>query len=93
MENRLYKRDADDSRVLFYDVQIVLDGIELSCDGEAEYQTVNTSREEWGIEREYEDLEITELSVKRWDGEDWIDAPELANDKRIEDELIDTLDY
>ena len=93
MEDRLYERDAEETRVLFYDVQIVLDGIELSCDGEAEYQTVNTSREEWGIEREYEDLEITELSVKRWDGEDWIDAPELANDKRIEDELIDTLDY
>ena len=77
----------------FYDVQIVLDGVEYSCDGEAEYQTVNSSREEWGTEYEYEDLEITELSVKRWDGDDWVGAPELANDKRIEDELIDTLDY
>ena len=93
MEDRLYERDADETRILFYDVQIVLDDMELSCDGEAEYLTVSTSREEWGIEREYEDLEITELSVKRWDGEDWVDAPELANDKRIEDELIDTLDY
>jgi hypothetical protein len=93
MEDRLYERDADETRILFYDVQIVLDDMELSCDGEAEYLTVSTSREEWGIEREYEDLEITELSVKRWDGEDWVDAPELANDKRIEAELIDTLDY
>ena len=82
-----------EERIKFYDVHIVLDGIELSCDGEAEYQTVNTSREDWGIEYEYEDLEITELSVKRWDGDDWVDAPEMANDKRIEDELIDTLDY
>jgi hypothetical protein len=93
MEDRLYERDADDSRILFYDVQIVLDGVEYSCDGEAEYQTVNSSREEWGIEYEYEDLEIVDLSVKRWDGYDWIDAPELANDKRIEAELIETLDY
>ena len=82
-----------EERIKFYDVQIVLDGIELSCDGEAEYQTVNSSREEWGTEYEYEDLEITELSVKRWDDEDWIDAPEMANDKRIEAELSDTLDY
>ena len=82
-----------DERIKFYDVQIVLDGIELSCDGEAEYQTVNSSSEEWGMEYEYEDLEIVDLSVKRWDGYDWIDAPELANDKRIEAELIETLDY
>ena len=82
-----------EERIRFYDVQIVLDGVEYSCDGEAEYQTVNSSREEWGMEYEYEDLEITDLSVKRWDGYDWIDAPELANDKRSEDKQINTLEY
>ena len=82
-----------DEKIKFYEVQIELDCVEYSCYGEAEYQTVNSSREEWGTEYEYEDLEITELSVKRWDGDDWIDAPEMANDKRIEAELIDTLDY
>ena len=82
-----------EERIKFYDLQIELDGVEYSCDGEAEYQTVNSSREEWGIEYEYEDLEITELAVKRWDGDDWIDAPEMANDKQLEAELIERLDY
>ena len=77
-----------DETIKFYDVQIVLDGAEYSCDGEAEYQTVNTSREEWGTEYEYEDLEITELSVKRWDGEDWIDAPEMIDDEALVEKLI-----
>ena len=82
-----------DERIKFYDLQIELDGVEYSCDGEAEYQTVNSSREEWGVEYEYEDLEIIDLSVKRWDGDDWIDAPEMANDKRIEAELVERLGY
>lgn len=82
-----------EERIKFYDLQIEIDGVEYSCDGDAEYQTVNSSREEWGIEYEYEDLEITELSVKRWDGDDWIDAPEMANDKQLEAELIERLDY
>lgn len=77
-----------DETIKFYDVQIVLDGVEYSCDGEAEYQTVNSSREEWGTEYEYEDLEITELSVKRWDGEDWIDAPEMIDDEALVEKLI-----
>ena len=77
-----------DETIKFYDVQIVLDGAEYSCDGEAEYQTVNSSREEWGTEYEYEDLEITELSVKRWDGEDWIDAPEMIDDEALVEKLI-----
>ena len=77
-----------DETIKFYDVQIVLDGAEYSCDGEAEYQTVNTSREEWGIEYEYEDLEITELSVKRWDGDDWVDAPEMIDDEALVEKLI-----
>ena len=83
-----------DERIKFYDLQIELDGVEYSCDGEAEYQTVNSSREEWGVEYEYEDLEIIDLSVKRWDGDDdWIDAPEMANDKQLEAELVERLDY
>ena len=77
-----------DETIKFYDVQIVLDSVEYSCDGEAEYQTVNSSREEWGTEYEYEDLEITELSVKRWDGEDWIDAPEMIDDEALVEKLI-----
>ena len=80
-------------RIKFYDLQIEIDGVEYSCDGEAEYQTTNYSREEWGVDYEYEDLEITELAVKRWDGDDWIDAPEMANDKQLEAELIERLDY
>ena len=82
-----------EERIKFDDLQIELDGVEYSCDGEAEYQTVNSSREEWGVEYEYEDLGITELAVKRWDGYDWIDAPEMANDKQLEAELIERLDY
>lgn len=84
----------DGMKIKFFDVQLEIDGVAYSCDGEAEYSAVHTSREEWGVEYEYEGLEITELSVMKAYGDgDWVAAPELENDKKLEAELIAYLDY
>ena len=87
-------QEQDGMKIKFSDVQLEIDGVAYSCDGEAEYSAVYTSREERGVEYEYEGLELTELSVMKADEDgDWVEAPEMENDAKLEAELLEYLDY
>lgn len=80
--------DDDDCRVLFHDIEVELNGVVYGCEGEAVYQTRLRYDEEDGKGWTFEDLEIDVLISYRWDGEDWIDAPEMIDDEALVEKLI-----
>ena len=76
-----------ETKVVFHDKQIEVNGAEYSCSGSAEYQKIEKDWDEEGYFFTREELVLDDFTVSRWDGEDWIDAPEMIDDEALVEKL------
>ena len=77
-----------ETKVVFHDKQIEINGAEYSCSGSAEYQKIEKDWDEEGYFFTREELVLDDFTVSRWNGEDWIGAPEMIDDEALVEKLI-----